>query len=210
MTYATPEMTPWILGLTGGIGSGKSAAAQHFNDLGVHVVDADQASRWVVKPGRPALAQIAGHFGRDILLADGSLDRAALRQRVFQDEHERRWLEDLLHPLIRQEIVANLAQARTPYAILVSPLLLETDQHRLVQRTLVVDVPESLQLQRAIQRDQSSREQIEAIIKAQSKREERLRRADDVLSNDRSLDRLKREVERLHAFYLTLRGGRTS
>lgn len=207
MKVMTPNSKPWILGLTGGIGSGKSTAARHFAELGVHVVDADQAARWVVEPGRPALARIAEHFGQDILQADGSLDRAALRQRVFQDEQERRWLERLLHPLIRQEILDNLAQARSPYAILESPLLVETDQHLLVQRILVVDVPEALQLQRSMQRDQASREQIEAIIKAQTSREERLRRADDVLVNDRDLDWLKQEVERLHAFYLTLRGG---
>ena len=207
MKAMTPNSKPWILGLTGGIGSGKSAAARHFAALGVHVVDADQAARWVVEPGRPALARIAEHFGRAILQADGSLDRAALRQRVFQDEQERRWLERLLHPLIRQEILDKLAQARSPYAILESPLLVETDQHLLVQRILVVDVPEALQLQRGMQRDQASREQIEAIIKAQASREERLRQADDVLVNDRDLDWLKQEVERLHAFYLTLRGG---
>ncbi|NHN76144.1 dephospho-CoA kinase [Azotobacter chroococcum] len=200
-------MKPWILGLTGGIGSGKSAAARHFSDLGVHVVDADQAARWVVEPGRPALAEIAGHFGREILLADGSLDRAALRRRVFQSEKERRWLERLLHPLIRQEILASLEQASSPYAILESPLLVETDQHTMTRRILVVDVPESLQLERAMQRDQADRKQVEAIIKAQASREERLRHADDVLLNDRDLPWLRGEVERLHRFYLTLRGG---
>ncbi|OHC13261.1 MAG: dephospho-CoA kinase [Pseudomonadales bacterium GWC1_66_9] len=200
-------MKPWILGLTGGIGSGKSAAARHFSDLGVHVVDADQAARWVVEPGRPALAEIAGHFGREILLADGSLDRAALRRRVFQSEEERRWLERLLHPLIRQEILASLEQASSPYAILESPLLVETDQHTMTQRILVIDVPESLQLERAMQRDQADRKQVEAIIKAQASREERLRHADDVLVNDRDLSWLHGEVERLHRFYLTLRGG---
>ncbi|TBW11954.1 dephospho-CoA kinase [Azotobacter chroococcum subsp. isscasi] len=200
-------MKPWILGLTGGIGSGKSAAARHFSDLGVYVVDADQAARWVVEPGRPALAEIAGHFGREILLADGSLDRAALRRRVFLSEEERRWLERLLHPLIRQEILASLEQASSPYAILESPLLVETDQHTMTQRILVVDVPESLQLERAMQRDQADRKQVEAIIKAQASREERLRHADDVLLNDRDLSWLHGEVERLHRFYLTLRGG---
>ncbi len=200
-------MKPWILGLTGGIGSGKSAAARHFSALGVHVVDADQAARWVVEPGRPALTEIVGHFGREILLANGNLDRAALRRRVFQSAEERRWLERLLHPLIRQEILASLEQASSPYAILESPLLVETDQHTMTQRILVVDVPESLQLERAMQRDGADREQIEAILKAQASREERLRHADDVLVNDRDLPWLHGEVERLHRFYLTLRGG---
>ncbi|MCY1281300.1 Dephospho-CoA kinase [compost metagenome] len=200
-------MKPWILGLTGGIGSGKSAVAQHFIDLGVHAVDADHAARWVVEPGRPALASIATHFGDDILLPDGTLDRAALRARVFQDEGERRWLEALLHPLIRQEIADNLARAESPYAILVSPLLVESGQHRMTQRVLVVDAPEALQVQRTILRDSTSAAQVEAILKAQASREERLRHAHDILVNDRDLGWLQREVERLHHFYLTLRGG---
>lgn len=200
-------MKPWILGLTGGIGSGKSAAARHFRTLGVQLVDADEAARWVVEPGRPALARIAGHFGEEVLLPDGRLDRAALRARVFRSAEERRWLEGLLHPLIHQEIRSYLERATSPYAILESPLLVETDQHTMTQRILVVDVPESLQLERAMQRDGADREQIEAILKAQASREERLRHADDVLVNDRDLPWLHGEVERLHRFYLTLRGG---
>lgn len=198
---------PWILGLTGGIGSGKSAVAQYFIDLGVHLVDADHAARWVVEPGRPALARIAERFGPQVLQPDGGLDRSALRQLVFQDEAQRRWLEGLLHPLIFQEIDQALARAESPYAILVSPLLVESGQHRMTQRVLVVDAPEHLQLQRSMVRDNSSEEQIRAILKAQSSREERLRHADDVLINDRDLPWLKTEVERLHNFYLTLRGG---
>ncbi|WP_271105067.1 dephospho-CoA kinase [Pseudomonas tohonis] len=198
---------PWILGLTGGIGSGKSAVASHFGNLGVHLVDADHAARWVVEPGRPALAQIAEHFGSDVLQADGQLDRAALRQRVFEHPEERRWLENLLHPLIGEEIVRDLASAQSPYAILVSPLLIESGQHRMTQRVLVVDAPEAVQIQRTMARDQVSEEQVGAILKAQASREKRLEAADDVLVNDRDLKWLQREVERLHAFYLTLRGG---
>ena len=198
---------PWILGLTGGIGSGKSAVAQHFIDLGIHLVDADHAARWVVEPGRPALAKIVEHFGPQVLQADGSLDRTVLRQLVFQDEAQRRWLEGLLHPLIFQEIAQYLARAESPYAILVSPLLVESGQHRITQRVLVVDAPEQLQLQRSMARDNSSEEQIRAILKAQTSREERLRHAHDVLTNDKDLTWLKGEVERLHQFYLTLRGG---
>ena len=197
----------WILGLTGGIGSGKSAAAQHFIDLGVHAVDADHAARWVVEPGRPALAKIVAHFGAGILQADGQLDRAALRTRIFQHPEQRRWLEALLHPLIRQEIISNLAKAESAYAILVSPLLVESGQHLLTQRVLVVDAPEQLQLQRTMQRDHASAEQVQAILKAQASREERLRHADDVLLNDRDINWLQVEVERLHRFYLTLRTG---
>lgn len=198
---------PWILGLTGGIGSGKSAAAQHFIDLGVHLVDADHAARWVVEPGRPALAQIAERFGEQVLQADGSLNRAVLRQLVFQDETQRRWLESLLHPLIFQEINQYLNRAESPYAILVSPLLIESGQHKMTQRVLVVDTPEHLQLERSMLRDGASEEHIRAILKAQSGRDERLRYADDILINDRELIWLQHEVERLHHFYLTLRGG---
>ncbi|TWC30819.1 dephospho-CoA kinase [Pseudomonas sp. SJZ079] len=198
---------PWILGLTGGIGSGKSAVAQYFVEQGVHLVDADHAARWVVEPGRPALAKIAEHFGSEVLQADGQLDRAALRARVFTDADERRWLEALLHPLIGQEIMQYLARAESPYAILVSPLLIESGQYRLTQRVLVVDAPEQLQVQRTMQRDHTSAEQVQAILKVQASREERLRHADDVLVNDRDLPWLQAEVKRLHHFYLTLRGG---
>ncbi|MGL4315526.1 MAG: dephospho-CoA kinase [Pseudomonas sp.] len=201
--------SPWILGLTGGIGSGKSAVAQRFIDLGVHLVDADHAARWVVEPGRPALTKIVEHFGEQVLQADGTLNRAALRQLIFQDEQQRRWLESLLHPLIGAEIASYLAKAQSPYAILVSPLLVESGQHRMTQRILVVDTPEQLQLQRTMSRDQSSEEQVRAIIQAQASREERLRHADDILSNDRDLAWLNSEVERLHHFYLTLRGGQS-
>ncbi|MNF38416.1 Dephospho-CoA kinase [compost metagenome] len=205
----TPVEKPWILGLTGGIGSGKSAAARHFIDLGIHTVDADHAARWVVEPGRPALAQIAEHFGAGVLQADGQLDRAALRQLIFEIPDERRWLEKLLHPLIAQEIAAHLARAQSPYAILVSPLLIESGQSAMTQRVLVIDAPEQLQIERTLQRDQTSEQQVQAILKAQSSRQDRLSRADDVVVNDRDLAWLHSEVERLHNFYLTLRGGQS-
>ncbi|QEN50189.1 dephospho-CoA kinase [Pseudomonas protegens] len=201
--------TPWTLGLTGGIGSGKSAAAQHFIDLGVHVIDADHAARWVVEPGRPALEQIARHFGQGVLQADGQLDRAALRKLIFEVPEQRRWLEALLHPLIAEEIVSHLARAESPYAILVSPLLIESGQSRMTQRILVIDVPQQLQIERTLQRDQISEQQVQAILQAQASREERLRHADDVLVNNRDHAWLRSEVERLHHFYLTLRGGQS-
>jgi dephospho-CoA kinase len=203
----SPASKPWILGLTGGIGSGKSAAAQCFIDLGVHLVDADHAARWVVEPGRPALAQIAEHFGASVLQADGTLNRSALRELIFEDPQQRVWLESLLHPLIREEIRQYLARAESAYAILVSPLLLETSQHQMVQRVLVIDVPESVQIERTVVRDKTNEEQVRAILKAQASRDERLSRADDVIVNDRDPAWLKSEVERLHHFYLTLRGG---
>jgi len=201
-------MKPWILGLTGGIGSGKSAVAEQFASFGVHTVDADQAARWVVEPGRPALRQIAQHFGDGVLLPTGELNRAALRERIFADPAERQWLERLLHPLIRSEITDHLARADSPYAIMVSPLLIESGQYRTVDRVLVVDVPEVLQIARTVARDQASEEQVRAILKVQAARAERLRHADDVLVNDRDLSWLRSEVERLHHFYLQLRGGR--
>lgn len=203
----TPSAQPWILGLTGGIGSGKSAAAEHFAALGVHVVDADHAARWVVEPGRSALSQIAEHFGEQVLQADGQLNRSALRALIFSEPEQRRWLEALLHPLIREAIADNLAQAQSPYAILVSPLLIESGQYTTTQRVLVIDVPQALQIQRTLKRDNTSEEQVHAILKVQASREDRLRHADDVLTNDRDLEALKTEVERLHHFYLTLRGG---
>ena len=202
-----PAFKPWILGLTGGIGSGKSAAAQHFIDLGVHLVDADNAARWVVEPGRPALAKIVEHFGAQVLQTNGELDRSALRRLIFQDPAQRRWLEKLLHPLIGQEIISYLARAESPYAILVSPLLVESGQYKMTQRVLVIDAPEQLQIQRTMQRDSTGEEQVQAILKAQASREQRLSHADDVLINDRDPAWLKSEVERLHHFYLTLRGG---
>ncbi|HAV86846.1 MAG TPA: dephospho-CoA kinase [Pseudomonas sp.] len=199
-------MKPWILGLTGGIGSGKSAAAERFAELGVHVVDADQVARSVVEPGSAALAQIVDRFGVPILASSGELNRAALRERIFTSVEDRRWLERLLHPLIRQEIWASLSRAESPYAVLVSPLLVESRQHEQVDRVLVIDVPEDLQLQRVLARDQVSEDQVRAILAAQARREDRLRHANDVLVNDRDLSWLRQEVDRLHDHYLQLRG----
>ncbi|KPW26527.1 Dephospho-CoA kinase [Pseudomonas cannabina pv. alisalensis] len=204
-----PDQKPWILGLTGGIGSGKSAAAQCFINLGIDTVDADHAARWVVKPGRPALEQIAKHFGNSVLQPSGELDRSALRKLIFENPEQRRWLEALLHPLVNQEIVSYLAKAKSPYAVLVSPLLIESGQSRMVQRLLVIDVPRQVQIERTMLRDRSSQEQVEAILKVQIQRDERLRHADDVLTNDRDHAWLTSEVERLHHFYLTLRGGQS-
>lgn len=203
---AALHMKPWVLGLTGGIGSGKSAVAACFAGLGVLAVDADQVARFVVEPGQPALAEIADRYGSDILLADGRLDRAALRQRIFQSAEERKWLEQLLHPLIGAEVSARLARAVSPYAILESPLLIESGQFRTVDRVLVVDAPEALQLARAMSRDKAGEAQIAAIMRTQASRDERLRHADDVLVNDGDLGSLRAKVERLHRFYLSLKG----
>ncbi|WP_226506438.1 dephospho-CoA kinase [Pseudomonas sp. MWU16-30317] len=202
----TTAAKPWVLGLTGGIGSGKSAAAERFAEHGIHVVDADQAARWVVEPGRPALQQLAEHFGLDILQPSGALDRSALRKRIFEDAEQRRWVEALLHPLIAQEIADNLAQATSTYAVFVSPLMVESGQYKRTDRLLVIDAPTELQRARTLKRDTTTAEQVEAILKAQASREQRLALADDVVLNDRDLAWLHSEVDRLHHFYLNLPG----
>ena len=197
----------FVVGLTGGIGSGKSAVGECFRALGVKVVDADQASRRVVEPGMPALAAIAEHFGADILLADGNLNRAAMREKIFANPPDKLWLEGLLHPLIIQWTLRELDSAPGPYAILESPLLLEMGQHRQVNRVLVVDVPVAVQIQRATARDSNSEAQIRAIIAAQMPREDRLAAADDVIDNTGTLEDLKDQVARLHHSYLQLAAG---
>jgi len=191
-----------VVGITGGIGSGKSAVTRKFEDRGITVVDADIAARVVVEPGRPALAAIANHFGADILLADGSLDRAALRQRVFSNDAERSWLEQLTHPLIGQEIVDQLEAVTSPYAIFASPLLLETSQRELVELVAVVDVPEDVQLERTMARDDNDEGQVKRIMAAQMKRAERAEMADIVIDNSGSLERLESVVEALHVQFL--------
>ena len=191
-------LTP--VGLTGGIGSGKSTVARLFGDLGVHWVDADDVAREVVEPGTPALARIAEHFGEEILTSGGALDRAQLRGIVFQEPEERVWLESLLHPVIREELIRQLnpENYQLPYVLLVSPLLLETDQHELVDRILVIDVPTDVQIKRTMSRDTNSREQVERIIAAQMPREQRLARADAIIDNSRPLDEVERQVRELH------------
>ncbi|MBU2954487.1 dephospho-CoA kinase [Marinobacter sp. F3R08] len=189
-----------IVGLTGGIGSGKSTVARMFGDLGVHWVDADDVAREVVEPGTPALVRIAEHFGDEILTSGGALDRARLRDIVFQQPEERAWLESLLHPVIRDELIRQLnpENGQLPYALLVSPLLLETDQHKLVDRIVVIDVPREVQLERTMARDTNSREQVERIIGAQMSRKDRLAQADEVIDNDRPVDDVTRQVRKLH------------
>lgn len=197
-------MSKLVIGITGGIGSGKTAVSDRFQALGITVVDADIAARVVVEPGRPALAAIAEHFGKDAINDDGTLNRAELRKRVFADPAERKWLEQLTHPLINEYLGEELARARSPYAILVSPLLVETGQSRFCQRILVVDVPVELQVQRTMSRDSNDEAQVRAIIKAQASREQRLELADDIIVNDQDLEHVDREVERLHRSYLEL------
>jgi dephospho-CoA kinase len=187
-----------IIGLTGGIGSGKSAASEHFVSLGVTVVDADQVAREVVGLGKPALVAITDHFGQRMLLTDGTLDRARLRERIFADADAKQWLESLLHPLIRQEITAQLAAVDAPYAILVSPLLFETGQNSMTDHTLVIDCDEATQQQRVQVRDGNTPKQIQAIMASQLSREERNRRADKIIVNNGSLDVLHQAIDDYH------------
>lgn len=194
----------FVIGLTGGIGSGKSTVAELFAERGIEIVDADLIAREVVLPGTAALGQIASHFGSSILAASGELDRAALRKRVFADTSARLWLEGLLHPLIHDRIVQRIDACQSTYCILASPLLLETSQHQLVNRVLVVDVDETSQLQRTLQRDGSDEATIRGIIAAQMARQDRLRQADDVLDNSGDRSKLDTSVDKLHTRYLEL------
>lgn len=199
-------MANLIVGVTGGIGSGKSAVMQAFEQLGAVAEDADVMARVVVEPGKPALKAIAEHFGPEVLSPDGSLNRPALRQIIFSDTDAKQWLENLLHPLINQELEERLAAANSPYALLVSPLLFETGQDRLVDRILVVDVPEAIQLERASRRDGVDAEQIQRIMASQMDRQERLARADEMLDNSGDLASMQAQVERLHRRYLEMSG----
>lgn len=193
-----------ILGLTGGIGSGKSAASQWFEAQGITVIDADIVAREVVELGQPALKQIRHSFGDWVLLADGTLNRSALREHIFKEPTARAQLEAITHPAIRDSIIQQLGNATSPYVILVSPLLFETNQHQLTHRNLLIDASKDLQIQRASQRDGQSIEQIEKIISVQMPREQKLQLADDVILNDGHLDHLYSQLEKLHQRYLSL------
>ena len=193
-----------IIGLTGGIGSGKSAVSDKFKSLGINVVDADVAARTVVEPGQPALAEIERHFGSNILNQEGVLDRAQLREIMASDSEERVWLESVLHPKIGEQIAKELAESTSPYTIYVAPLLLETNSQKMCSRVLVVDVPKEIQIQRTAERDKVSEIQIEKIVAVQMEREERLEKADDVLVNTGTIRQLEEQVLKLHQKYLEM------
>jgi len=200
----------YIVGLTGGIGSGKSKVGGCFAHLGINIINADIAARKVVEKGSPALSQIAEYFGQQSLLKDGTLNRAFLREKIFKKTENRQWLEALLHPLIQIWIQQALENSSSAYTILESPLLLETDQHQLTDRILVVDVPKELQIQRAMERDDNNEPQIRAIIDTQFSREERLKWANDIIDNSEPLDRLPSKVKTLHQTYLKLASKKSS
>jgi dephospho-CoA kinase len=188
----------FVVGITGGIGSGKSAVTDHLETLDITVVDADKVARVVVEPGTSGLAAIVEHFGEDILLADGGLDRAALRKIVFDNPDERKVLEGITHPRIRDEIGRQLSQASSPYVVLSSPLLLESGQNTFADYVVVVDVPEELQLKRTMARDDNSEALVKQIMAAQLDRQTRLARADTSITNDASLEELCERVEAMH------------
>jgi dephospho-CoA kinase len=192
----------YTVALTGGIGSGKSTVADAFAAYGIDVVDADLIARQVVEPGTAALMSIEEHFGSRVINADGSLNRRALRDRVFASPAEKGWLNGLLHPLIHQQTQRLLAQATSPYVLWVVPLLVENQLQTKADRVLVIDVSQETQILRTMQRDGVSREHAEQIISAQATREARLAVADDVIDNNGAPDAISSDVARLHAAYL--------
>ncbi|MDU0354304.1 dephospho-CoA kinase [Paraglaciecola aquimarina] len=195
-------MSQYIVGVSGGIGSGKTTVTNLFAEQGIHVVDADIVARQVVAPGTDALHQIASKFGSEILNADQTLNRAQLRQVIFQQAELKSWLNDLLHPIIRQTMWQQTLLAKSAYCLLSAPLLVENELHLSVNRVLIIDVDESLQLSRTILRDNSNAQQIRAIMAAQVSREKRLSVADDVIDNNHDIAELVPQVARLHQQYL--------
>ena len=187
-----------IIGLTGGIGSGKTAVPETFEKLGITLVDADLASRVVVEKGKPCLEEIVKHFGDDILNENDELNRAKLREIIFNSDSEKLWLESLLHPAIAEQIKDELNASKSPYTILVSPLLLETNQRDFCDKVLVVDVPIELQMERTTKRDGVSEDQVKSIIKSQINRDERLQLADEIILNEGSIEDLEMIVRELH------------
>lgn len=193
-----------IIGLTGGIGCGKSTVANLFAEHGITVIDSDQLSRDITQPGTPALKKIIHRFGNTIIHHDGKLNRAALRKIIFSNEEDRIWLEQLLHPLIRKEMQSRIMHAPSPYSIIVVPLLFETKRNPLINRVLVIDTPVEEQIRRALVRDNSTIEDVAAILKTQVSRETRLAKADDIIYNHGLFEELSPQVNKLHQFYLTL------
>lgn len=196
----------YVVGLTGGIGSGKSTIADEFAALGVPIIDADIVAREVVAKGSPLLAEIATHFGVEILNKDGELNRAKLRQIVFNQPEEKTWLNNLLHPAIRNEMLKQLDEVNFPYALWVVPLLIENKLTEFCQRILVVDVSPEIQLERTLKRDKSNLDTIKNIIQSQVSRAERLSYADDIIENNlplnENLKNIQQQVQKLHADYL--------
>lgn len=197
---------PYVVGLTGGIGSGKSTIGDLFLALGVPVIDADIIARKVVEKGSPLLAELVSHFGIDVLTEQEELNRAKLREIIFSHPDKKTWLNQLLHPAIRNEMLAQVEQCQQPYVILMVPLLIENNLIHLCDRILVVDVLPETQIERATKRDNHKAEIIRNIIASQVSREKRLSYADDIIDNNKpleqSLEKIKMQINELHQIYL--------
>lgn len=191
-----------IVGLTGGIGSGKSAASRVFESLGIGCVDADVVAREVVAEGSPALEAIAKRFGSAILTPEGQLNRALLRERIFTSAADKTWLESLLHPLIREQMLAQLKQQPPPYSVLVAPLLFENGLEVLCDETVLIDVPESVQRQRVTQRDSVNADQVQRIIDSQMSRADKQARATHCVENTGTLAQLETAILALHRHFV--------
>jgi dephospho-CoA kinase len=192
------------IGLTGGIGSGKSTACEIFSELGIPVIDADIIAHDLVRPGKPAFEEITKIFGKEIISNDGTLDRKKIRDQIFANETERKKLEDILHPAIYREITHQTENLNSGYCIISIPLLLETGASGIVDRVLIIDVSREFQLSRASVRDSSSKSDIEAIIDSQISREDRLAAAADIIDNEGDFDRLRKKITELHEFYSSI------
>ncbi|MEZ8660469.1 dephospho-CoA kinase [Vibrio cyclitrophicus] len=194
-----------IIGLSGGIASGKTTVANLFNEhFNIDIVDADIVAREVVALGSEGLKQITAHFGEAILLEDGTLNRSKLRELIFSDPKQKMWLNDLLHPMIRNKIDSDLSKVTSPYALLVAPLLIENHMQGMADRVLIVDVPVEVQIERTMNRDNVSREQVASILKSQTSREQRLAVADDVIKNHTKNQELLPQITDLHQKYLAI------
>ena len=193
-----------IVGLTGGIGSGKSAAANFFQNEGITVIDADDLSREVIEQNTPGFKKIVHCFGSAIIDSDGSINRAFLRQEVFDDEKKKKLLESIIHPLVRDLMIKKIAASQSPYSIIMVPLIFETNSMNNYNRILVIDCDPIVQLERAMLRDKNSKIQIQKIIDSQCSREERISIANDIIPNNDSLENLKIRSIAMHKFYLGL------
>lgn len=198
------KQTKLLVGLTGGIGSGKTAASDLFANLGIDVVDADVLARNALHLNSPLLSRVFDHFGEQLKLPDGSLDRAALRGIIFNDSTAKTWLENLIHPWVKKCVINALNETTSVYALLSSPLLIESGQAKLADRLLVVDLPEAVQISRTASRDNNSPELVKKIIEQQINRSVRLSLADDIIDNSGDLNHLKKQVNSLHTKYLEL------
>jgi dephospho-CoA kinase len=204
----------YCIGLTGNIASGKSTVAGCFGELGVDVISADVIGRRITQSGQPAFEKIIAHFGEHLISENGELDRRALRDIIFAKEAERQWLEDLLHPLIRQGIVDDISKCTSDYCIIEIPLIPNKEDYPYLSRILFVDAPQELKIERVMQRDKCSRDDALKILAVQADSESHKRNADDVLMNDKGVDDLRLEVQSLHEQYLSnaaaVNGSRTS